>query len=136
MDRKEQKKAYREANKDKIKEYKKEYYLKNKEKIKEQKNAYMKEYYQANTDKIKEYQKSPNGKKSNTICDWKRKGLLSEDYDSLYQKYIESTNCEECNCYYGKYKDGSWSFRCMDHCHITGVFRNFLCNRCNIRRGE
>ena len=69
MDRKEQKKAYREANKDKIKEYKKEYYLKNKEKIKEQKNAYMKEYYQANTDKIKEYQKSPNGKKSNTICD-------------------------------------------------------------------
>ena len=136
MDKKAYMKEYRAKNKEKIKEYQKEWREKNKE--------YDKEWREKNKEKIKEkrkeynkeYVKTPNGKKKITICSWKEIGLISEDYDSLYQKYIESKNCEECGCEYGKYKDGSGKWRCMDHCHITGVFRNFLCNRCNIRRGE
>jgi len=124
MDRKEYMKAYlkewREKNKERLKEYQKEYREKNKEKIKES----MKVHY-----------KTPAGKKLSTIKNWKKSGLINEDYDALYQKYIESTNCEECGCEYGKYGDGSLTFRCMDHSHITGLFRNFLCQRCNITRG-
>ena len=125
---KERRKAYREANKDKIKEQRKEYYKDNKDKAKE--------YIEANIERIKKYNKSPNRKKTYTISNWKRSGLVCEDYDSLYQKYIESTNCEECGCEYGKYKDGSSSWKCMDHSHITGLFRNFLCNNCNLTRVE
>ena len=121
MDRKEQKKAYYLKNKERIKAYREA----NKERI----NEYQKEY-------MKEWSKTPANKKSSTISNWKKRGLINEDYDALYQKYIESTNCEECNCEFGKYRDGSYSFRCMDHSHITGLFRNFLCSRCNTRRGE
>jgi len=150
MDKKEKAKAYikewSEANKERLKEYKKEYYLKNKDKIKEYRQANKehrkekdKEWREANKQRLKEYTKeyvkTPNGKKSFTIINWKNRGLINEDYDSLYQKYLESTNCEECGCEYGKFGDGSNSWRCMDHCHISGLFRNFLCNSCNTRRG-
>ena len=26
--------------------------------------------------------------------------------------------------------------KCMDHCHLTGLFRNILCNSCNSKRRE
>jgi len=134
MDKKEQKKAYMKAyylkNKEKIVEKQKEY----KERIKEYQKEYMKEYYQKHKDKMKEWNKTPAGKKSSTIKNWKIRGLVCEDYDSLYDRYIESKNCEECGCEYGKFGDGSWSFRCMDHSHITGLFRNFLCCGCNRKR--
>ena len=143
MDRKEQKKAYYLKNKDKIKAYMKEYEEKNKEKRKEYREAnrekkkeYMKQYDEANKEKLTEYNRTPFRLKSKTIAKWKIKGLICEDYNVLYERYLESTNCEECGCEYGKFGDGSGTFRCMDHSHITGLFRNFLCNRCNIRRGE
>ena len=125
----------------------KEYYLKNKDKIiarakasyqanKERRKEYMKQYDEANKEKLTEYNRTPFRLKSKTIAKWKIKGLICEDYNVLYERYLESTNCEECGCEYGKFGDGSGTFRCMDHSHITGLFRNFLCNRCNIRRGE
>ena len=121
MDRKERKKAYmkayREANKEKRKE----------------KNR---QFREANKEYIKQYNKRPANKKSKIIAKWKNRGLLCEDYDSLYDRYIESTNCEECGCEYGVKGDGSGTFRCCDHDHETGLFRNFLCNTCNTRRGE
>jgi len=161
MDRKEQKKAYREANKDKIKayqkewraknkEYMKEWRAKNKERIKEYDEGYQKGYQkewreknkdkikegrEENKEKLKEYRKTPNCIKSRIITGWKYKGLISEDYDVLYDRYIKSTNCDECGCDYGNKGDGSSSWRCMDHDHETGLFRNFLCNRCNLIRG-
>ena len=70
------------------------------------------------------------------ISSWKRSGLIHEDYDGLYAEYRSSTHCEECGIPYGKYGDGSGTFKCMDHEHETGKFRNFLCNGCNIRRGH
>ena len=142
MDRKAYQKLYYLKNKEKMKAKSKANYHENREKIKEQRKEYyqanieyVKEYYQANIDKIKEYQKTPNRKKSNTISDWKRRGLISEDYDALYDRYLESTNCEECDCEYGKIGDGSGTWKCMDHNHQTGLFRNFLCCACNLKRG-
>ena len=97
--------------------------------------AYLKAYREANKEYFKEYYKTPNAKKSMIISKWKKRGLLCEDYGSLYDRYIESKNCEECGCEYGKIGDGSGRFRCLDHDHESGLFRNFLCNRCNVRRG-
>jgi len=120
----EQIKEYREQNKEKIKEQNKEYRKKNKEKIKE----HQKEYH-------KEYQQSPAGKKSTRISHWKGHGIISDDYDALYKRFLETTNCELCNCELTVDKRHTSTTRCLDHDHETGEVRNVLCNACNIKRG-
>ena len=120
--RKEYKKEHYLKNKEKIKEKNKEYYLKNKEKHKEK----TKEYAIKNKGKIKEYNQSPKGKKSNTISKWKQSGLIADNIDELYDRYINSTNCELCGNEYKNTKD-----RCLDHDHNTGLFRNVVCQSCN-----
>ena len=69
MDRKEYKKQYREKNKEKIKEY----YQKNKEKIKEQQTK---------------YNQTEKCKKIKRISQWKSRGIVHQNYDELYEKYI------------------------------------------------
>ena len=121
--------------KEERKEYNRLYRLKNKEKIKEQNRL----HYQENKGTILEtqklYHKTPNGKKVNTISSWKKNGLISNDYEAIYERYLNSKNCEECGCEYSIIGDGVGRWRCMDHDHITGLFRNVLCNTCNVRRG-
>ncbi len=123
---KEYKKQYRENNKQKITEQNKEYYQTNKEKIKECK----KEYYTNNKQKLdeqnKEYYQTPNGKKSNTIGRWKRCGLIHDNYNEIYDLYLNTNKCNVCNYVFDKS-----NCRCMDHCHTTGLFRQILCNKCN-----
>lgn len=103
-------------------------YEKNKEKAKE----HNKEYYKVNKDKLKEYQndfyKTPKGKKIHTIFNWKRYGLIHENMGELYNRYLDTTECDVC-----KYIFDETNWRCMDHCHITGLFRQILCNKCNVK---
>ena len=130
FDKKAYDKAYQEKNREKIKAYNKEYYEKNTDKIKQN----VKKYRDKNTEKYKEYQKeykkeyyqTENCKKSYTISNWKKLGLIHEDYDALYEKYINTKSCEVCN----KVFESSY-YRCLDHDHITGLFRQILCRNCN-----
>ena len=105
------------------------YYQKNKEKLRQQN----KKYIQENREKIKLY--NEKNKERIAIDRWKRYGLVSTDYNLLYDNYLKSTNCEECGIEYGKRCDGSGTFKCMDHNHETGLFRNFICCGCNRKRG-
>ena len=111
--KKESRRKYREKNKEKIKEYNKEYNRK---------------YYESETGKKyhQKYRESESRKKSYTIYNWKRNGLIG-DYDAIYHRYINSTHCELCK---QQYTDTN--MRCMDHCHISGKFRNICCNSCNM----
>jgi len=100
----------------------------------EKKREWEKKSYQKNKEKIREknrvYGKTEKGKKSKIISGWKYKGLISDDYDALYDRYI---NTHECDCCKLPIKEGKGS-RVMDHCHKTGKFRNILCHNCNILR--
>ena len=155
---KEQQKIYYQENKDKIKEYKKKYYQENKEKRKEQQKEYkqenkdkIKEYYkkyyqenkekrkkylQENKDKIKEYHKeynqTENRIKSKRIAKWKQRGVVCDDYDKLYEIFINTTNCEKCDILLTYDKVITNTTKCLDHNHQTGLFRYILCHRCNI----
>ena len=66
--------------------------------------------------------------KYDTIYDWKKRGLIYDDYDALYETYMNTTHCQHCE---NEFKD---SFdRCMDHDHDTGMFRKIVCRVCNNR---
>jgi hypothetical protein len=139
------KREYYEKNKDKILEERKEYRINNKEKIKEyceankeEKKEYDKEYRLNNKDKIKEerkeYRQTEAGKKSSRISTWKKIGVESEDYDALYEYYLNCKYCENCEVELVEGSIGA-NKKCLDHDHKTGLFRNVLCNTCNVRRG-
>ena len=106
-----------EEKKERRKEYNKKYYKKH---IEKNKGKY-KEYQ-------KEYNKTPKGKKINTIKNWKRIGLIHDNYEELYDKYLNTTECNVC-----KYVFDNTNWRCLDHDHETGLFRQILCNSCNVQ---
>ena len=126
------------------KAYDKQRYLNNTEKIKERINQYqlnnvekIKEYRLNNVEKTKEYRKvyrqTENGKKSRRITNWKQLGVISDDFNELHEKYINTTNCDNCDIELIHGMCGS-NKKVLDHCHKTGQFRNVLCHCCNVRR--
>tara|TARA_R110000822_G_C15050649_1_gene466385 strand:+ start:136 stop:474 length:339 start_codon:yes stop_codon:yes gene_type:complete len=98
------------------------YYQKNKERITE--------YYKNNKEQKKEYQKeynkTTNGIKHHRINKWKERGVIHDDFNKLYELYINTTECNVCNI------DLSTTVKCLDHSHETGEFRYVLCQNCNI----
>tara|TARA_R110002096_G_scaffold2940_1_gene15039 strand:+ start:425 stop:802 length:378 start_codon:yes stop_codon:yes gene_type:complete len=118
-----------------MKEYNKKYREKNKEYYKEYMKEYNKEYQKNNKEKIavkkKEYRKSDKGLKSDRIGHWKFRGVISDDYDKLYEYYLSIKECENCGI---ELDNGTNTTKCLDHCHETGQFRNILCGYCNIIR--
>jgi hypothetical protein len=109
-------------------EYMREWRAKNREKVRKANKAWR----ESNKDKVSEHNKShcqtPSGKKSHRISTWKRLGLIHDDYNALYESYLQATHCNACK---SEFKD---SFdRNMDHDHNTGLFRQFLCRACNAR---
>ena len=116
---KEYSRLWRENNKEYLKEYDKKRKENNKEYHKQQ---------------CKEYLKTEKGLKSHTISRWKNRGIINDDFNSLYEYYLNCKNCEECNVELTSGKYGS-NHKCLDHDHKTGLFRNVLCNTCNVKRG-
>ena len=57
----------------------------------------------------KKYRQTPKGKKNCLIHNWKRIGIIVDDYDSLYERYKNTKYCDN--------------------------FRNILCTYCNLMRG-
>ena len=64
--------------------------------------------------------------KNTMIYNWKKSGLICDDYNALYETYIGTTECEHCQIEFTK---NNW--RCLDHEHTTGLFRKIVCHRCN-----
>ena len=135
---------------EKSKLYRSEYHQKEEQKQKHKERC--KKNYQDNHDKRTEYDKekrqteeykimmanyrqSEAGKKSTRISCWKQVGVISDDYNALYTKWKETTHCEECNVELIEGNKGQ-NKKMLDHNHNTGEFRNIICHRCNVIRGN
>jgi len=64
--------------------------------------------------------------KSTMIREWKKRGVICDDFDMLYNEYIKATKCQHCGKDFKSTRD-----RCLDHDHTTGLFRAFVCQKCN-----
>ena len=53
-------------------------------------------------------------------------GVIHDDFDALYEHYINTNECDVCHKVFKSTKD-----RCLDHDHNNGQFRQILCNSCN-----
>ena len=80
------------------------------------------------------YRQTPRGKKSHRIENWKYTGIIHPNFDELYERYINTSNCERCNVILTEDKRRTLTTRCMDHDHNTGLFRYIVCHRCNSSR--
>ena len=112
--------------KQKKKIYNKEYRIKNKQ--------HLQQYEKTRGEYFKAYRLTEPYKKTQRIRNWKRYGVIG-DYNLLYEKYLNTSNCENCNKILTYDKRHTHSTKCLDHDHDTGLFRNILCHSCNTTRG-
>lgn len=66
------------------------------------------------------------------INSWINQGMIdsfNDNWETLYNKYINTTNCDICN--FDFLKDKFKSTKCMEHNHTTGCVRGIVCSSCN-----
>jgi hypothetical protein len=131
--RKEYMKKWHLDHKEERKDYNSQRHQDNKEVNNSRSKQWREDHKEGYKDTVKKYRQSDAYKKSYRITNWKKYGILSDDYDALYDKFLNTEKCEECNCelVYGNFKNA----KCLDHDHSTGLVRNVLCRSCNTKRG-
>jgi len=71
------------------------------------------------------YRQSSKGKKNQAYNNWKKRGLNMEDFDNIYDRYVNTECCDICKCSFEN------TTKCMEHNHKTGEFRGVVCMMCN-----
>tara|TARA_R110000772_G_scaffold261962_1_gene380709 strand:+ start:277 stop:597 length:321 start_codon:yes stop_codon:yes gene_type:complete len=100
----------------------------------ERRKRYYEKHKEKNKEKRRLYLQTPEGKKYNRTSRWKTMGVIHDDFNELYEKYINTEICELCNVELTEDKIKTKTTRCLDHDHTTGEFRNIVCHSCNIKR--
>ena len=137
----EQKKANKKADgkkwRDNNKEYSKKWRDNNKE-YAERRKGYEKKWREENKEKVKgyqEYNQTPKGKRVNRIGHLKSRGMIEPDggWETFMEKVENTKSCDLCGIELTIDKIMTKTTRCVDHSHITNLFRNVVCHSCNAK---
>jgi len=74
--------------------------------------------------------------KSQMISKWRKRGVIETWYytfDILYDWYMKTTHCENCNIQLTNDKKRKPTTKCLHHIHETGEFEMIVCHSCNVR---
>ena len=108
-----------------------------KEAIEYQKRWWEENKHKKDKERIREnnrkYSKTEKGKRKIKIRDWKEKGMICNDWDDFYDKYLLTTHCESCNLEFGNERCNRKN---VDHQHSSGHIRNIICHSCNSFRSK
>ena len=112
----------------------KRYYEKNKLKMKENAKLWRENNQEQYLLYLKNYRDTEKSTKGRRIGHWKNRGVICDDWNVLYDKYINTSNCEKCGILLTYDKKQTKTTKHLDHDHNTGLFRNILCMVCNTHR--
>ncbi len=126
-------KNYRLKNPEKIKENKKKYRDNNRYIIREKNRLFREENLEKENERLKNWKENNPEKhlKNTRKARWKYNGLNMENFEEIYKRYLSTTHCDLCKVELTEDKRMTKTTRVMDHSHITGEFRNILCQSCN-----
>jgi len=88
-----------------------------------------------NMDKQLSIKKKLKREKQQRISSWKSQGMVdqfNDNCETIHNRYMNTTNCDKCNILFNS---NTRTRKCMEHDHKTGLFRNIVCTRCNVRIG-
>lgn len=104
-----------------------EYRKKNKERIAKQKQQYRQQI--GNEELNNRRKKHIRNIKYN---EWKKLGIKWDlKYQDPYQMYLDNEKCSLCDCLYKNNSDKQ-----LDHDHLSGHIRGFVCRSCNSKMAK
>ena len=113
--------------------YIKQWQLNNKEKVNQNaRDRYAKNKEAFAKDRLKWKKNNPEqAKKTCILANWKRYGIISDDWDKTYDYYLNCQYCEWCDEPFDKSAN-----KCLDHDHDINNkvnIRGVLCRGCNCK---
>ena len=99
--------------------------------------GWLSEEARENNKKVKAaWNKTPEGRKSHMISLWEFRGAEFRDNaqkEEVHHYHSKATHCNNCEiCELTHYPEPiSKDTACFDHCHVTRLPRQIICNNCN-----
>lgn len=109
--------------------------FKNREKERERGRKYRKDNPEKNKERWRKYKRNnpEKYKKAHKKATWRKAGLNMENFEEIYDRYINTSHCDMCEVLLTVDTVSTKTTKCMEHSHISGELRGIVCHSCNAK---